>query len=581
MTSIADRELANISGKIEILGKRPFFDGPYSNIYRGNYDGQMVAVKVLKPVGRIHAMRRKIHRERAVWGALDHPNILPCIGYAEDDEQFEPFGALISPWCTNGDITKFLEEYGSEMSLDQRIAMWKGVVEGVYYLHQFDPIIVHGDLKPANVLLDDNLTPRICDFGLARIILEEGNSGTTTTTIHTGTERYLAYELVVSDDIALPTAASDVHALGCMGLDVIFLQSPYSHRRSNIRNHIFRDIGEGVPPAPCPNNLYGVEARCWNIISSCWGRDPAARPDTRALLSSLHIDISLSTENVTPDDIRMDVDEATLEDNIPRHGTSGISGSTFSVQVNSSNRLASSYEDNFDSLEGHVSQPLGTRTALKLADIAILSTDTGDEEKSKERPKEQEWGESQVAPYLSRSRSPSGSPPNDWHPTEESPPTEADRRGFERALEGLDKDHYSIVVYYGGNTFWTRRLVLQKILEYYNAKGNWPMRVERTGTRANARVDHAECAICDRGHFQKLKVQQIAKHLTSEEWRLKPWRCMFCSAAYSHNDGSLKAHMKRVHGKEENDVRKTADNAPGSALLHPSMPPPSTAVGGT
>ncbi|KAG8780744.1 hypothetical protein FRC15_009318 [Serendipita sp. 397] len=97
MTSIADGELANISGKIEILGKRPFFDGPYSNIYRGKYDGQMVAVKVLKPVGRIHAMRRKIHRERAVWGALDHPNILPCIGYAEDDEQFEPFGALISP----------------------------------------------------------------------------------------------------------------------------------------------------------------------------------------------------------------------------------------------------------------------------------------------------------------------------------------------------------------------------------------------------------------------------------------------------------------------------------------------------
>ncbi|KAG8754138.1 hypothetical protein FRC14_005356, partial [Serendipita sp. 396] len=148
MTNIADGELANISGEIEILEKRPFFDGPYSSIYRGKYDGQMVAVKVLKPVGRIQTIKRKILRERVVWGALDHPNILPCIGYAEDNERFGPYGALVAPWCANRDMFMYLAQYGSDMSLDQRVAMWKGVVEGVNYLHQFDPIIVHGNLNP-------------------------------------------------------------------------------------------------------------------------------------------------------------------------------------------------------------------------------------------------------------------------------------------------------------------------------------------------------------------------------------------------------------------------------------------------
>jgi serine/threonine protein kinase len=59
--------------------------------------------------------------------------------------------------------------------------------------------------------------------GLVRIFLEEGSSGMTTTTYHTGTERYLAYELVIAGEEAIPTTASDVYAVGCIGLEVCFL----------------------------------------------------------------------------------------------------------------------------------------------------------------------------------------------------------------------------------------------------------------------------------------------------------------------------------------------------------------------
>lgn len=69
-------------------------------------------------------------------------------------------------------------------------------------------------------MIDEKLNPRICDFGLARILLEEGTSGLTTTSEHSGTERYLAYELVVSDDMCVPTLSSDVYALACIGLEV-------------------------------------------------------------------------------------------------------------------------------------------------------------------------------------------------------------------------------------------------------------------------------------------------------------------------------------------------------------------------
>jgi serine/threonine protein kinase len=79
-------------------------------------------------------------------------------------------------------------------------------------------------LVQANVLIDDNGVAKLCDFGLARLIAESGDvaTGTTTTTVHTGTVRYLAYEVVESDERPLPTRESDMHALGCLGLEVRF-----------------------------------------------------------------------------------------------------------------------------------------------------------------------------------------------------------------------------------------------------------------------------------------------------------------------------------------------------------------------
>jgi serine/threonine protein kinase len=110
------------------------------------------------------------------------------------------------------------------------------VVEGVIYLHDYTPPIVHGDLKPVspavnegaqftesaqgNVLIDEAGVPRICDFGLARIFSDQAGTGLTTTSEHTGTPRYLAPELVMSEASVAPTLASDVYALGCLGLVV-------------------------------------------------------------------------------------------------------------------------------------------------------------------------------------------------------------------------------------------------------------------------------------------------------------------------------------------------------------------------
>jgi hypothetical protein len=81
---------------------------------------------------------QKLNRERRTWGALNHPNILPLYGFADDEDMFQPFGALISPvchvlfgpngfnasqWLQHGDASRFLAEHGDSLTLDQRVGL--------------------------------------------------------------------------------------------------------------------------------------------------------------------------------------------------------------------------------------------------------------------------------------------------------------------------------------------------------------------------------------------------------------------------------------------------------------------------
>ncbi|KIM24648.1 hypothetical protein M408DRAFT_229729 [Serendipita vermifera MAFF 305830] len=194
-----------------------------------------------------------------------------------DDEEFFQPGALVSPWLQKGDAETFLAEHGNSMEIKGRIILWKDVVAGVSYLHSFDPVLVHGDLKPMNVLIDEAGCAQLCDFGLSRVFLEGENSGMTTTSVHTGTERYLARELVVGGDEASPTTPSDVHAMGCIGLEFVFLQMPYSNRKSNLRGAIYSDIRRGVPPAYQPSDYPSNSVLPWSLLSDCWDQDPTKR----------------------------------------------------------------------------------------------------------------------------------------------------------------------------------------------------------------------------------------------------------------------------------------------------------------
>ncbi|KAG8997033.1 hypothetical protein FRB93_000526 [Tulasnella sp. JGI-2019a] len=171
---------------------------------------------------------RRFVREADTWSSLTHDNILPFYGVMKISNEMY----LISPWMEYGDLSRFLADRLSflktpgdlrDRDKNPRKIAYRGFIEsdalhgvasGLAYLHTHD-VVVHGDLKASNVLLNEQLMPRICDFGLSKI--KDGHSATSTGMQGAGSWRWMSPEVM---DGGPKTFESDIYAFGMTIVEV-------------------------------------------------------------------------------------------------------------------------------------------------------------------------------------------------------------------------------------------------------------------------------------------------------------------------------------------------------------------------
>ncbi|KAG8898016.1 hypothetical protein FRC00_003523 [Tulasnella sp. 408] len=227
-----------LTGQIEVPPKA-VWEGIYSDIYQGFWISggeetrMFVCLKYLRkvqldskcPYTPQERISRRLRREAFIWEGAKHPNIYPFIGYAIVDEAHY----LVSPWAEHGSLEKYLKDNPKTSNLQQ-------ATRGLDYLHAQDPPIIHGDIKPANILIrqvkEDNggkenkeskvtLVATLCDFGVSRVMVKLGlHTGMTTAGGSPGTSGYQAKELVEEDDHYGATPRSDIYAMGGVILTV-------------------------------------------------------------------------------------------------------------------------------------------------------------------------------------------------------------------------------------------------------------------------------------------------------------------------------------------------------------------------
>ncbi|KAI8022292.1 Rust resistance kinase Lr10 [Camellia lanceoleosa] len=199
-------------------------EGGYGSVYKGKLrSGDLVAIKVL---GKPKANEQEFINEVATIGRIHHVNVVQLIGYCAERSK----RALIYDFMPNGSLEKYIfsQEGYIPLSCKQMYEISLGVARGIEYLHRgCDMQILHFDIKPHNILLDENFTPKVSDFGLAK--LYSTDDSIVNLTAARGTMGYMAPELFYKN-IGGISYKADVYSFGMLLMEM-------TSRKRNLTNH--------------------------------------------------------------------------------------------------------------------------------------------------------------------------------------------------------------------------------------------------------------------------------------------------------------------------------------------------------
>ncbi|WJX30778.1 hypothetical protein P8452_19277 [Trifolium repens] len=237
-------------------------EGGFGPVYKGiTVDGQEIAVKRLSKTS-IQGVE-EFKNEVKLMATLQHRNLVKLLGCSiRQDEKL-----LIYEFMPNRSLDYFIFDTMRSKLLDwtKRLEIIDGIARGLLYLHQDSRLrIIHRDLKTSNILLDNDMVPKISDFGLARSFM--GDQAEAKTNRVMGTYGYMPPEYAVNGSFSIK---SDVFSFGVVVLEIISGKKNSGfcdpRRRLNLLGHAWRLWTEERPEELIADILYD-EAICSEII---------------------------------------------------------------------------------------------------------------------------------------------------------------------------------------------------------------------------------------------------------------------------------------------------------------------------
>ncbi|CAD6219217.1 unnamed protein product [Miscanthus lutarioriparius] len=196
--------------------------GSYGRVYRGTLrDGTMVAVKVLQL--QTGNSTKSFNRECQVLKRIRHRNLMRIVTACS----LPDFKALVLPFMANGSLERCLYAGPpAELSLVQRVNICSDIAEGMKYLHHHSPVkVIHCDLKPSNVLINDDMTALVSDFGISRLVMSIGGWQTPPPTSAPPPRTCCAAPSEYGYG-SNPTTKGDVYSFGVLVLEMVTRRKP-------------------------------------------------------------------------------------------------------------------------------------------------------------------------------------------------------------------------------------------------------------------------------------------------------------------------------------------------------------------
>ena len=255
--------------------------GSYGKVFEVDYSGKLSAAKEIHSLllelatgeGAVK-LKDDFLRECHLWSTLRHPNIVLFLGiyYPSTDESGLPIMLLEKMY----DSVTFLIEKYDNIPLLVKLSILHDVSLGLRYLHGHNPVVIHRDLSPNNILVTPSLEAKITDLGVAKVMMTTG--GTKTLTKTPGTSVFMPPEAL--DDKPVYGPPLDVFSFGGVILYVTSRQWPTPKSWSQIdpktRKRIL--LSEVERCQQYIDMMSGGDADLKPLVMSCLEDDPELRP---------------------------------------------------------------------------------------------------------------------------------------------------------------------------------------------------------------------------------------------------------------------------------------------------------------
>ncbi|XP_062157541.1 serine/threonine-protein kinase STY13-like [Alnus glutinosa] len=240
-----------------------FAQGAFGKLYRGTYNGEDVAIKILeRPENdpeKAQLMEQQFQQEVKMLATLKHPNIVRFIGACRKPMVW----CIVTEYAKGGSVRQFLmKRQNRAVPLKLAVKQALDVARGMAYVH--GPGLIHRDLKSDNLLINADKSIKIADFGVARIEVQ-----TEGMTPETGTYRWMAPEMIQHRPY---TQKVDVYSFGIVLWELITGNLPFQNMTAV--QAAFAVVNKGVRPT-IPHDCLPILSE---IMTRCWDANPDVRP---------------------------------------------------------------------------------------------------------------------------------------------------------------------------------------------------------------------------------------------------------------------------------------------------------------
>ncbi|XP_054778931.1 rust resistance kinase Lr10-like [Prosopis cineraria] len=272
--------------------KHKLGEGGYGYVYKGKLrSNRDVAVKLL---GKSKTNAQDFISEVATIGRIHHVNVVQLIGFCAERNK----RALVYEFMSNGSLDKYIfseKQRNALINFEKIFNISLGIARGIEYLHRgCDMQILHFDIKPHNILLDENFNPKVSDFGLAKLYPLE-NSIVSLTNAR-GTFGYMAPEFLYKN-IGGISHKSDVYSFG-----MLLMEMAGRRKNTNVIEHswqtyfakwVYDQFEEIIDEGNTSNEEREIAKKMITIASHCIQMYPGDRPSMKEVIEMLVGEIEL------------------------------------------------------------------------------------------------------------------------------------------------------------------------------------------------------------------------------------------------------------------------------------------------